>query len=95
MMDWWQQWQDNLEDLMIVCYALPVYQMHMVKKALRFQDLVKRRKNAMSLLICRMMSCWRSPANKRAHSMSRLWFIRFTGCNEDKYLRDKDEKLAF
>lgn len=57
MMDGWQQWQDNLEDLMIACYALPVYQMHMVKKALRFQDLVKRRKNAMSLLICRMMSC--------------------------------------
>lgn len=47
----------NLEDLMIACYALPVYQMHIVKKALRFQDLVKRRKNAMSLLICCMMSC--------------------------------------
>lgn len=57
MMDGWQQWQDNLEDLMIDCYALPVYQMYMVKKALRFRDLVKRRKNAMSLLICRMMSC--------------------------------------
>lgn len=57
MMDGWQQWQDNLEDLMIACYALPVYQMHMVNKAPRFQDLVKRRKNAMSLLICRMMSC--------------------------------------
>ena len=28
------------------------------KKASRFQDIVKRRKNAMSLLICRVMSCW-------------------------------------
>ena len=28
------------------------------KKASRFQDIVKRRKKAMSLLICRVMSCW-------------------------------------
>lgn len=38
------------------------------KKGSCFQDLVKRRKNAMSLLICRVMSCWRSPANKKVRS---------------------------
>lgn len=36
------------------------------KKASRFQDIVKRRKNAMSLLICRVMSCWGQPANKKS-----------------------------
>ena len=44
MMEGWQQRHDDLEDLLIECCAMPVYQMHMGKKAPRFQDLVKRRK---------------------------------------------------
>ena len=44
MMEGWQQRHDDLEDLLIECCAMPVYQMHLGRKAPRFQDLVKRRK---------------------------------------------------
>ena len=44
MMEGWQQRHDDLEDLLIECCAMPVYQMHLGRKAPRFHDLVKRRK---------------------------------------------------
>lgn len=44
MMDGWKQRHNDFEDLLVACCTLPVYQMHLGKKAPRFQDLVKRRK---------------------------------------------------
>ena len=44
MMDGWQQRRDDLEDLLVACCSLPVYQVHYGRKAPRFQDLIKRRK---------------------------------------------------
>lgn len=43
MVQGWERRYYDLADLLISCCALPVYQMHMGKKAPKFKDLIRHR----------------------------------------------------
>ena len=44
MMDGWQTRYDDWKNLLVACCALPVYQVHLRRKAPKFHDLVKQKK---------------------------------------------------